>query len=420
MVSNQAVGSVLNTTTRGLSKSKISLLRRSKRDAVENAVAGFNLLGIALSMANPILGSICSVIALIIPFIFPGGDPKHIQDMIWDERSKQQKMKMLDFKNHLEEIRDHYTTNNETAQRRLLALFDSMSKERCSFMHTDSIRSSAAYFQSFATLHLELNLLLIIIHKGDQHWQRILEKNVDAYVKYGNFVVQKDSAKNSDVRYIKRLGKHTPPLKIPDELNPAIKNWTQLLPSAIQQNDLINYGAIRDDVLVSFKVAGYSNPLWFSCWDSYYLSCDHRDCPGEDNPMKSGCKGEKFRIKAIDKVEDGIIRTCSWVGLFYTYMKGEYWWVSTYLSTGSCPGSSTYLMKLGICSSEAWEIEVLGKPCGVPVTDRDVVLFTNRYNAGSLDRYMSETRPDVMVVIFRSDVAYGKYNEGLQMCQGKY
>ena len=176
MASNQAEGSVVNTTARGLSKSKISLLRRSKRDAVEYAVAGLNLLGISLSLADPITGSIFLAIAVILPLIFPGGEPKHIPDFIWDERSKQQKMKMLDFKNYLEDIKEHSKTNNETAQGELLLLFNKMSLVQCSFMHTDSVRSSAAYFQSFATLHLQLNLLLIVTHGGDRHWQKILEK----------------------------------------------------------------------------------------------------------------------------------------------------------------------------------------------------------------------------------------------------
>ena len=409
VVSNQAVGSVDNTTARGLSKSKISLLRRSKRDAVEYAVAGLNLLGIALalSMVNPIVGSIVSVIALILPLIFPGGDPKHIQEIIWDERSKQLKMKMLSFKNHLEDIRDQYTTNNETAQRRLLALFDSMNTDQCSFMHTDSVRSSAAYFQSFATLHIQLNLLLIVIHGGDRHWQRILERNVDAYVKYGYFVIQKDSANIDGSSYYKIRALK---LNIPDELNPSIKDWIQLLPSSIQQNDLINYGSIRDDGLISLKLAGDRDPMWLSCWDFYYWhGCDHRDCQGYDNPMNPGCKGEKFRLKAIDEAKDGIIRTCSRVGFFYTYMKGKYWWFSTYFSAASCPEASTASMKSGGCSSEAWKIEVLGKPCGVPVTDHDVVFLYNKHLT-SFPLY----------VIFRSDVARGKYNEGLQRCQGKY
>ena len=231
---------------------------------------------------------------------------------------------------------------------------------------------------------------------------------MDAYVKYGYFVIQKDSVNNEVLLSYHSI--HTLKLNIPDELNPSIKDWIELLPNATQQNNLINYGgSIRDDGLISLKLAGYSDPRWLSCWAFYWDWCDFRSCPGYDNPMNPGCKGEKFRIKAIDEVEDGIIRTCSRVGFFYTYMKGKYWWYSTYFVAASCPGASTASMKSGGCSLEAWKIEVLGKPCGVPVTDHDVVFLYNRHRTWF-----------PLFVIFRSDVARGKYNEGLQRCQGKY
>ena len=314
MGSKQEGSFAISTTIRSSPKSKVthlSPLHRSKRDAVEYAVAGLNLLGISLSLADPITGSIVSAIAIILPLIFPGGDPKHIQDIVWDERAKQQKMKMLDFKNQLEDILEHSKTNNETAQRRLLILFESMNTDQCSFMHTDSVRSSAAHFQSFATLHLQLNLLLIITHERDRHWQRILERNVDAYVKYGYFVIQKDATNIRDLRqvyfhslYVSGTFKSFK-WNVREELNPSIQKWIQILPNAIKRNDLFNYGSIRDDGLISLKIASYENPLWLSCWAFYWLPCDDRSCPGEDNPMNPGCKGEKFQIKAIDEVEDG-------------------------------------------------------------------------------------------------------------------
>ena len=369
----------------------------------------------------------------MIPFFFPGDDDQtRIQDIVWDERSKQQRMKMTDIKNHLEEIRDHYKTNATltVANQRLLNLFDSMSTVRCSFMHKDNVRSSAAYFESFATLHLEINLLLIVIHKGEPHWQRVLERNVDTYVKYGYFVIQKDAAYyrnfdnvykysyNSDAMNMKPFK-----LEVRIRLEPSIQKWIKLSPNAAHRNDLIYYGSVRHGGLISLKLAVYKDPWWWSCWNFYWFECDMRGCPREDNPMNPGCRGEKFQIKAIDEAEDGIIRTCSWVGLFYTYMNGRYWWLTVSGHARSCPGVSTASMKSGSCCREAWKIEVPGKPCGVPVTDRDVVFFTNKATGLALGELFIEPRRIFdarYFVVFRSDVEHGKYNEGLKTCAGEW
>ena len=132
---------------------------------------------------------------------------------------------------------------------------------------------------------------------------------------------------------------------------------------------------------------------WLSCWGSG-SPCAARTCPGEDNPMEWGsqyeyrwrCRGEVFWIHAIDN-SDGMIRTCSRVGIYYSYMKGKHWWLSTsndialhLTDTKTCPGSSASSMRNGGCGREAWRIYVLGQPCGVPVKDRDLVRLINEDN----------------------------------------
>lgn len=157
------------------------------------------------------------------------------------------------------------------------------------------------------------------------------------------------------------------------------------------------------------------------------------------------CRGEVFWIHAIDN-SDGMIRTCSRVGIYYSYMKNKNWWLSTNgvgsapTDTKTCPGSSAASMQNGGCGREAWRIYVLGQPCGVLVKDRDLVRLISEDNGraplapfmpsfnGDCDYNFLNGRWDIIperrrcdercwfipnFIIFRSDVDREEYSRNL-------
>jgi len=157
---------------------------------------GLRVLGLAVKLTQPSTSKVFSFAAAIatsiLQLIFPAGEPIHaMQEIVWNERALQQKMKMIGVKQVLRSIESYSGNNTALSDDRMTNLLDMLSYDKCLFMHRDGIRSSAGYFKEFATIHLAVIYASMNIHPNDfEHWEETLKSNLDDFIYYGKFVIQ--------------------------------------------------------------------------------------------------------------------------------------------------------------------------------------------------------------------------------------
>lgn len=276
-------------------------------------------------------------------------------------------------------------------------LFESLTNDHCTFLHTDDVRHTYKYFRFFVTMHLAVNQGMILMYPNNTHWQDVLEENVKVYVKYGRIAIKKEA----------RHGRN-----ISQEIQ--IDNWIQQL-EPYKRASLVDTRQVKNGRAVSFRrLVG----MWLSCQDAGApgATCTARGCPGDNNPMERGpefpsyyrCYGEVFRIHAVDQTPNGTINSCSRIALASSKNdnNGRMLWLGTRQQPGPlyarshttlCQGDVAS-MKNGGCPDEVWRITARDRTCAEPIKDRDVVTLRSvahdRWPIRCTDTY----------TIFRSDV----------------
>jgi len=97
------------------------------------------------------------------------------------------------------------------------------------------------------------------------------------------------------------------------------------------------------------------------------------------------CRGEVFRIVGIYN-DNGVVVTCDKVAVYYSLGWGA-GLLNTDCDLSACDDDDLmFVSKHDACADNVFRIEVIGKPCGVPVRDRDTIEFTNYYTGVKLRR----------------------------------
>jgi hypothetical protein len=407
---------------------------RSAADNVKYAIAGLKILGFLSEASEHLLPVqiIAGVVQTLLEEIYPEleGNPKHaMRDIVYEERVKQQNNTLIGIQDVFRSIKNENTSDIMVARRSLESLRHILMANRCQFTRRDNVRASAAFFVEFATIHIAVSQMLILTDPSIESWPTELQAYVQKYIAYAKYVVQEEAKHN-------RLNVWG------TESN--IMELIQLLPADIQQ-EIPKRGAILEGEAVAFRLApmsyinnGILSFIWSSIWDTSdrtWLSCwksrcDYRTCPGTDNPMERGdsfrnhwrCRGEIFFLKGIDG-NDGIIRACDRVGIFYWENGGAYNWfgsdarhpTSLKWRKSRCPGAYASSMRNGECADTAWRINVHGRQCGVPITDRDTVQLVSAHTGQPLSVF-DTTYSFPRFVIYRSGVERDNYINGATDC----